>query len=115
MATHMAEPPAGATDAAAEHLKLEDRVWLLRAMLMMRGIEERAMTLYRQGKGPGSFYDGYGQEAGSARAAWALAAQDRLCGLHPDPAPPNIPRRTPARLFPPYNGSGGGVTRGRAR
>src|SRR5918997_6823631 len=34
----------------SEHLTTEDRVGLLRAMLMMRGIEERAMTLYRQGK-----------------------------------------------------------------
>jgi TPP-dependent pyruvate/acetoin dehydrogenase alpha subunit len=33
----------------SEHLTTEDRVGLLRAMLMMRGIEERAMTLYRQG------------------------------------------------------------------
>ena len=32
-------------------------------MLLMRSIEERAMTLYRQGKVPGSFYDGFGQEA----------------------------------------------------
>ena len=37
-----------------EHLTTEDRVGLLRAMLMMRGIEERAMTLYRQGKVPGA-------------------------------------------------------------
>ena len=49
-----------------EHLTTEDRSGLLRAMLMMRGIEERAMTLYRQGKVPGSFYDGFGQEAVSA-------------------------------------------------
>ena len=42
-------------------------------MLMMRGVEERAMTLYRQGKVPGSFYDGYGQEAVSAGAAFAMA------------------------------------------
>ena len=53
----------------SEHLTTEDRVGLLRAMLMMRGIEERAMTLYRQGKVPGSFYDGYGQEAVSAGPA----------------------------------------------
>src|SRR3954452_2965608 len=50
----------------SDHLDKEDRVGLLRAMLMMRGIEERAMTLYRQGKVPGSFYDGFGQEAVSA-------------------------------------------------
>ena len=53
-------------------------------MLQMRGIEERAMSLYRQGKVPGSFYDGYGQEAVSAGAAFAMAAEDRLCILHRD-------------------------------
>ena len=58
----------------SEHLTTEDRVGLLRAMLMMRGIEERAMTLYRQGKVPGSFYDGFGQEAVSAGATWAMGA-----------------------------------------
>src|SRR5881227_1467794 len=84
MATHTAEPAAGGASAAVEHLTLEDRVWLLRAMLLMRGLEERAMTLYRQGKVPGSFYDGYGQEAVSAGAAFAMAPEDRLCVLHRD-------------------------------
>src|SRR5204863_6812917 len=84
MATHMAEPAAGGTDASTEHLLLEDRVWLLRAMLLMRGLEERAMTLYRQGKVPGSFYDGYGQEAVSAGAGFAMGPEDRLCVLHRD-------------------------------
>ena len=60
MATHIAEATAGPHSGASGHLKLEDRIWLLRAMLLMRGLEERAMSLYRQGKVPGSFYDGYG-------------------------------------------------------
>ena len=42
------------------------------------------MSLYRQGKVPGSFYDGYGQEAVSAGAAFAMAPEDRLCILHRD-------------------------------
>src|SRR3712207_8055756 len=78
MATETADVPA----TASEHLTTEDRVGLLRAMLLMRGIEERAMTLYRQGRVPGSFYDGYGQEAGSAGPAGAMHAPDRPCGLH---------------------------------
>ena len=65
MATETARSALEAADVS-QHLNTEDRVGLLRAMLMMRGIEERAMTLYRQGKVPGSFYDGYGQEAVSA-------------------------------------------------
>jgi TPP-dependent pyruvate/acetoin dehydrogenase alpha subunit len=112
MATHMAEPAAGAT-AAADHLKLEDRVWLLRAMLLMRGIEERAMTLYRQGKVPGSFYDGYGQEAVSAGAAFAMAPEDRLCVLHRDLAAHIIRGVPPARILAQYLGREAGVTRGR--
>ncbi len=121
MATHMAEPAAGGTTTTAgagettspEHLTLDDRIWLLRAMLLMRGIEERAMTLYRQGKVPGSFYDGYGQEAVSAGAAFAMAPQDRLCILHRDLAAHIIRGVTPARILAQYMGRDTGVTRGR--
>jgi TPP-dependent pyruvate/acetoin dehydrogenase alpha subunit len=97
----------------SEHLTTDDRVGLLRAMLMMRGIEERAMTLYRQGKVPGSFYDGYGQEAVSAGAAWAMAARDRLCILHRDLAAHVIRGVPVARIFGQYMGRDGGVTGGR--
>src|SRR6478609_2054396 len=113
MATHMAEPAAGGTEATSEHLTLEDRVWLLRAMLLMRGLEERAMTLYRQGKVPGSFYDGYGQEAVSAGAAFAMAAEDRLCVLHRDLAAHLVRGVAPERVLGQYMGRAGGVTGGR--
>jgi len=113
MATHIAEPAAGVTAEAAQHLTIEDRVWLLRAMLLMRGIEERAMTLYRQGKVPGSFYDGYGQEAVSAGAAFAMAPEDRLCILHRDLAAHIIRGVPPARILSQYLGREAGVTRGR--
>jgi TPP-dependent pyruvate/acetoin dehydrogenase alpha subunit len=96
-----------------EHLNQEDRVGLLRAMLMMRGIEERAMTLYRQGKVPGSFYDGFGQEAVSAGATWAMAAEDRLCILHRDLAAHIIRGVEPWRIFAQYMGRQDGITRGR--
>ena len=68
-------------------------------MLMMRGLEERAMNLYRQGKVPGSFYDGFGQEAVSAGPAFAMAAEDRLCILHRDLAA-HIGARCPAGADP---------------
>jgi pyruvate dehydrogenase E1 component alpha subunit len=82
-------------------------------MLMMRGIEERAMTLYRQGKVPGSFYDGFGQEAVSAGATWAMGARDRLCILHRDLAAHVIRGVEPARILGQYMGRDGGITRGR--
>src|ERR1700712_5354283 len=97
----------------SEHLTTEDRVGLLRAMLMMRGIEERAMSLYRQGKVPGSFYDGYGQEAVSAGAAFAMAPEDRLCHLHRGPAAHIIRRVLPERILAQYMGRANGITAGR--
>src|SRR4051794_17526970 len=71
---------AGASDA----LTREDRTSLLRYMLLMRATEERALTLYRQGKVPGSYYDGRGQEAVSVGSSFALGPQDRACILHRD-------------------------------
>ncbi|HWD76905.1 MAG TPA: thiamine pyrophosphate-dependent dehydrogenase E1 component subunit alpha [Solirubrobacteraceae bacterium] len=117
MATETARP-AGASGETAppaeqEHLRLQDRIWLLRAMLLMRGIEARAMSLYRQGKVPGSFYDGYGQEAVSAGAAFAMAPEDRLCILHRDLAAHLIRGVTPARILSQYMGRAAGITRGR--
>jgi pyruvate dehydrogenase E1 component alpha subunit len=98
---------------ASEHLTLDDRVALLRYMLLMRGIEERAMNLYRQGKVPGSFYDGFGQEAVSAGAAFVMGPQDRLCVLHRDMAAHLIRGVSPTRIFAQYMGREGGITRGR--
>jgi TPP-dependent pyruvate/acetoin dehydrogenase alpha subunit len=112
MATDTAEP-AGGTASASEHLQLQDRIWLLRAMLLMRGIEERAMSLYRQGKVPGSFYDGFGQEAVSAGAAFAMAPEDRLCILHRDLAAHLIRGVSPVRILAQYMGRAAGITRGR--
>jgi pyruvate dehydrogenase E1 component alpha subunit len=112
MATDTAQPtPAQVSEH--EHLQLEDRIWLLRAMLLMRGIEERAMSLYRQGKVPGSFYDGYGQEAVSAGAAFAMAPEDRLCILHRDLAAHLIRGVTPIRILSQYMGRAAGITAGR--
>ena len=107
------ETAASALPDVSQHLTTEDRVGLLRAMLTMRGVEERAMTLYRQGKVPGSFYDGFGQEAVSAGAAWAMAASDRLCVLHRDLAAHIIRGVEPWRIFAQYMGRADGITRGR--
>src|SRR4029077_15077288 len=113
MATNIAAPTADGASGGSAQLLVEDRVWLLRAMLLMRGLEERAMTLYRQGKVPGSFYDGYGQEAVSAGAAFALAAEDRLCVLHRDLAAHLVRGVSPQRILSQYMGRAGGITRGR--
>ncbi len=67
------------SDSAPELLTDDDRRGLLRDMLLMRVVEERGLGLYKQGKVPGSFYDGRGQEAISVGATWALAADDPVC------------------------------------
>jgi len=113
MATNIAEAQAKEPAGSTAHLLLEDRVRLLRAMLMMRGLEERAMSLYRQGKVPGSFYDGYGQEAVSAGAAFAMGRSDRLCILHRDLAAHVIRGVSPERILGQYLGRDTGITRGR--
>jgi TPP-dependent pyruvate/acetoin dehydrogenase alpha subunit len=113
MATDTAATPASVEAGEPGHLELEDRISLLRAMLLMRGIEQRAMSLYRQGKVPGSFYDGYGQEAVSAGAAFAMAPEDRLCILHRDLAAHLIRGVSPVRILSQYMGRAGGITAGR--
>src|SRR3954465_3679379 len=75
---------AGASDAHAPALSREDRTSLLRHMLLMRATEERALTLDRQGKVPGSYYDGRGREAVSVGSSFALGPKDRACILHRD-------------------------------
>src|ERR1700727_2541271 len=113
MATDTAATPASVEAGEPGHLELEERISLLRAMRLMRGIEQRAMSLYRQGKVPGSFYDGYGQEAVSAGAAFAMAPEDRLCILHRDLAAHLIRGVTPVRILSQYMGRAGGITHGR--
>ena len=97
----------------SQHLTPDDRVSLLRHMLLMRGIEERAMNLYRQGKVPGSFYDGFGQEAVSVGSAFAMAPEDRLCILHRDLGAHLVRGVEPERILAQYMGRAGGVTGGR--
>jgi TPP-dependent pyruvate/acetoin dehydrogenase alpha subunit len=94
-------------------LTREDRADLFRYMVMMRDSEERALTLYKQGKVPGSFYDGRGQEAISVGAAFVLAPGDRTCILHRDLGAHFVRGVTPDRYLANYMGRSGGVTGGK--
>jgi pyruvate dehydrogenase E1 component alpha subunit len=105
----MAEPAR----LVAEHLTRGDREQLLRFMAMMRAAEERGLTLYRQGKVPGSFYDGCGQEAVSVGSAFALGPRDRMCILHRDLGAHFVRGVTPDRYLANYMGRADGVTGGR--
>jgi TPP-dependent pyruvate/acetoin dehydrogenase alpha subunit len=94
-------------------LRRQDRANLLRFMLMMRVAEERGITLYRQGKVPGSFYDGCGQEAISVGSAYVLGPRDRICILHRDLGAHFVRGVTPDRYLANYMGRAGGVTGGK--
>ncbi len=94
-------------------LTREDRRLLLRHMLLMRLSEERGITLYRQGKIPGSFYDGCGQEAISVGASFVLGPRDRMCILHRDLGAHFVRGVTPDRYLANYMGRVGGVTGGK--
>jgi pyruvate dehydrogenase E1 component alpha subunit len=82
-------------------------------MVLMRTAEERAITLYRQGKIPGSFYDGCGQEAISVGSAFVLGPRDRMCILHRDLGAHFVRGLTPDRYLGNYMGRTGGVTGGK--
>jgi pyruvate dehydrogenase E1 component alpha subunit len=113
MATTTARPAGLETVAAPGHLTPEDEVSLLRFMLLQRTLEERALSLYRQGRVPGSFYDGRGEEAVGVGAAFAMAPEDRLCVLHRDLGAHLVRGVAPDRILAQYMGREAGITRGR--
>src|SRR3954463_3095432 len=115
MATTPAQPAALGPPHVdpVEALTGDDRTALLPYRLPMRGTGERALTLYRQGKVPGSFYDGRGQEAIGVGAAFALGPRDRACILHRDLGAHLVRGVRPGRVLAQMMGRDGGVTRGR--
>ena len=108
-----AKRTAGDTEVREAGLTPDDRRALLRYMLLMRATEERALTLYRQGKVPGSFYDGRGQEATAVGPAFALGPRDRACILHRDLGAHLVRGVTPGRVLAQMMGRATGVTGGR--
>ncbi len=97
----------------SDHLNVSDRGALLHYMAMMRAAEERGITLYRQGKIPGSFYDGCGQEAISVGSSFVLGPRDRMCILHRDLGAHFVRGVTPERYLANYMGRSGGLTGGK--
>jgi TPP-dependent pyruvate/acetoin dehydrogenase alpha subunit len=113
MAVREAEPVGSLQEVKDVGLDREDLLGIYRNMLITRGIEERGHILYKQGKIPGSFYTGRGNEAGSVGVATAMGPNDvgtplqRDMGVH-------ITRGTePWRIFAQYMGRVDGPTKGR--
>lgn len=94
-------------------IALDARLELFRLVLLQRLFEERALTLYRQGRIAGSFYDGRGQEAVAAGAGLALQDGDVVCPLNRELACHFARGITVADAFRNFLGRGDGPTRGR--
>jgi TPP-dependent pyruvate/acetoin dehydrogenase alpha subunit len=88
-------------------------IGLYRSMLVTRRLEEAGHTLYKQGKIPGSFYTGRGNEGASVGVAAAMAADDVGTPLHRNVGV-HVHRGTePWRIFANYLGRVDGPSRGR--
>src|SRR5436309_15345514 len=79
-----ATPVASAADIKEADLDREDLLQIYRNMLITRGVEERGHILYRQGKIPGSFYTGRGNEGAAVGVATAMRPEDVGAPLHRD-------------------------------
>src|SRR4249919_4300469 len=82
--TREAEPVGSLQEVREWGLDHEDLLGMYRNMLITRGVEERGHILYRQGKIPGSFYTGRGNEASAVGVATAMGPNDVGTPLHRD-------------------------------
>jgi len=80
---------------------------------LIREAEEAGRRLYLQGRVPGSFYDGRGQEATAVGAALAMGAADIACPLIRDMAVHLVRGVTVGELFRHYLGKAGAPMEGR--
>ena len=114
MATARVAEPTGSLQEVREWgLDREDLLGIYRNMAITRGIEERGHILYRQGKIPGSFYTGRGNEAASVGVATAMRPEDWGTPLHRDMGVHVVRGVEPWRIFAQYMGRVDGPTAGR--
>jgi len=108
-----AEPVGSLKEVREAGLDREDLLGVYRNMLVTRAIEERGHILYKQGKIPGSFYTGRGNEGASVGVATAMGPNDVGTPLHRDMGVHVTRGVDPWRIFAQYMGREGGPTRGR--
>src|SRR5438477_8249653 len=114
MATARVAEPSGSLGEAKEWgLDREDLLGIYRNMITTRGVEERGHILYRQGKIPGSFYTGRGNEAASVAVATAMQSEDVGTPLHRDMGVHITRGVEPWRIFANYMGKRDGPTKGK--
>src|SRR5690349_17150149 len=108
-----ATPVSSAADIKQAGLDREDLLTIYRNMLITRGVEERGHILYRQGKIPGSFYTGRGNEGAAVGVATAMGPDDVGAPLHRDMGVHITKGLEPWRIFANYMAKEDGPTRGR--
>src|SRR5919199_5091527 len=108
-----AEPVGSLKEVREAGLDREDLLAVYRNMVITRGIEERGHILYRQGKIPGSFYTGRGNEAASVGVATAMGPDDVGTPLHRDMGVHVTRGVEPWRIFAQYMGRRDGPTHGK--
>src|SRR5689334_18224578 len=108
-----AEPVGSLSEVREAGLDREDLLGIYRNMLITRSVEERGHILYRQGKIPGSFYPGRGNEAAAVGVATAMGPEDVGTPLHRDMGVHITRGVEPWRIFANYMGRVDGPTRGR--
>jgi len=113
MAVREAEPVASLSEVKEAGLDREDLLQIYRNMVLTRGIEERGHILYRQGKIPGSFYTGRGNEASSVGVATAMSPDDVGTPLHRDMGVHVTRGVEPWRVLAQYMGRRDGPTKGK--
>src|SRR5712692_7977922 len=108
-----AEPVGSLKEVREAGLDREDLLGVYRNMVMSRGIEERGQILYRQGKIPGSFYTGRGNEGAAVGVATAMGPDDVGTPLHRDMGVHVVRGVEPWRIFAQFMGRADGPTKGR--
>ena len=103
----------GGQEVKEAGLDREDLLGVYRNMLVTRGIEERGHILYKQGKIPGSFYTGRGNEAAAVGVATAMGPNDVGCPTQRDMGVHITRGSEPWRVFAQYMGRVDGPTKGR--
>jgi TPP-dependent pyruvate/acetoin dehydrogenase alpha subunit len=107
------KPSGSLADVKEWGLDREDLLQIYRNLLLTRGVEERGHILYRQGKIPGSFYTGRGNEASAVGVATAMSPEDVGAPLHRDMGVHITRGVEPWRIFANYMGRIDGPARGR--
>ena len=108
-----AEPAGTLHELREAGLDREDLLGMFRSMLLTRGVEERGHLLYKQGKIPGSFYTGRGNEGAAVAVATAMRPEDVGTPVQRDMGVHIVRGLEPWRILAHYMGRSDSPCRGR--